>query len=98
MFKSRALLFMYSAYYYVLFTYRNNDNPGITCRIHRMQKIDVALLAAPVHRNLSVIITLCNKARKRKARAVTGEDPVNAKTSDTHTEILRTYAHNDVRE
>jgi len=48
---------------HALFTYRNDDNLGITCRI---RKIDVAPLTAPAHRSLSVIITLCNKARTAK--------------------------------
>lgn len=59
-----------------------------------MGKIDVALLTAPVHRNLSVIITLCNKAQTAKRElVVTGEDPVTVR--HTYRGILRTYVHSD---
>jgi hypothetical protein len=45
-----------------------DDNPEMGCRLHetRTREIDVGLLAASVHRELSVIVTLRNKARTAK--------------------------------
>jgi len=48
-------------------SYRSDDdNPEMGCRLHETRTRLTSVLAAPVHRDLSVIVTLRNKARTAK--------------------------------